>query len=135
VQFGPVNWLAIAVSVIPNFVIGGIWYSPLLFVKPWLKMSGIDKQVFDAGLPKALLGDLFSAIAIALVLNQVMRWSGAIGLGSGLLVSVFVWVGFVVSVLITQVTYERRPFAFFAISAGYRFVTLIAMGVILSVWR
>jgi Protein of unknown function (DUF1761) len=135
VQFGPVNWLAIAVSVIANFVIGGIWYSPLLFVKPWLKMSGVDKQVFDAGLPKALLGDLFSAIAIALVLNQVMRWSSAIGLGSGLLVSVFVWVGFVVSVLITQVTYERRPFAFFAISAGYRFVTLIAMGVILSVWR
>jgi hypothetical protein len=135
VQFGPVNWLAIAVSVIANFVIGGIWYSPLLFVKPWLKMSGVDKQVFDAGLPKALLGDLFSAIAIALVLNQVMRWSGAIGLGSGLLVSVFVWVGFVVSVLITQVTYERRPFAFFAISAGYRFVTLIAMGAILSIWR
>jgi hypothetical protein len=135
VQFGPVNWLAIAVSVIANFVIGGIWYSPLLFVKPWLKMSGVDKQVFDAGLPKALLGDLFSAIAIALVLNQVMRWSGVIGLGSGLLVSVFIWVGFVVSVLITQVTYERRPFAFFAISAGYRFVTLMAMGVILSVWR
>ena len=134
-QFGPVNWLAIAVSVIANFVIGGIWYSPLLFVKPWLKMSRVDKQAFDAGLPKALLGDLFSAIAIALVLNQVMRWSGAIGLGYGLLVSVFVWGGFVVSVLITQVTYERRPFAFFAISAGYRFVTLIAMGVILSVWR
>jgi hypothetical protein len=135
VQFGPVNWLAIAVSVIANFVIGGIWYSPLLFVKPWLKMSGVDKQVFDAGLPKALLGDLFSAIAIALVLNQVMRWSDVIGLGSGLLVSVLIWVGFVVSVLITQVTYERRPFAFFAISAGYRFVTLMAMGVILSVWR
>lgn len=134
-QFGPVNWLAIAVSVIANFVIGGIWYSPLLFVKPWLKMSGVDKQVFDAGLPKALLGDLFSAIAIALVLNQVMRWSDVIGLGSGLLVSVLIWVGFVVSVLITQVTYERRPFAFFAISAGYRFVTLMAMGVILSVWR
>lgn len=134
-QFGPVNWLAIAVSVIGNFVIGGIWYSPLLFVKPWLKMSGVDKQMFDAGLPKALLADLFSAIAIALVLNQVMRWSGAIGLGSGLLVSVFVWVGFVASVLITQVTYERRPVAFFVISAGYRFVTLMAMGVILSIWR
>jgi Protein of unknown function (DUF1761) len=135
VQFGPVNWLAIAVSVIANFVIGGLWYSPVLFVRPWLRMSGVDKPIFDAGLPKALLGDLFSAIVIAIVLNQVMRWSGAIGLASGLLVSVVVWVGFVASVLLTQVTYEHRPFAFFAISAGYRFVTLIAMGIVLSIWR
>ena len=134
-QFGPVNWLAIAVSVIANFVIGGLWYSPVLFVRPWLRMSGVDKPIFDAGLPKALLGDLFSAIVIAIVLNQVMRWSGAIGLASGLLVSVVVWVGFVASVLLTQVTYEHRPFAFFAISAGYRFVTLIAMGIVLSIWR
>jgi Protein of unknown function (DUF1761) len=135
VQFGPVNWLAIAVSVIANFVIGGLWYSPVLFVRPWLRMSGVDKPIFDAGLPKALLGDLFSAIVIAIVLNQVMRWSGAIGLASGLLVSVVVWVGFVASILLTQVTYEHRPFAFFAISAGYRFVTLIAMGIVLSIWR
>jgi hypothetical protein len=135
VQFGPVNWLAIAVSVIANFVIGGLWYSPSLFVRPWLKMSGVNKQVFDAGLPKALLGDLLSAIAMSVVLNQVLRWSGAIGLGSGILVSVVVWVGFVASVLLAQVTYEHRPFAFFAISAGYRFATLMAMGVILSIWK
>jgi hypothetical protein len=134
-QFGPVNWPAIAVSVIAYFLIGGLWYSPALFVRPWLKMSGVNKQLFDAGLPKALLGDLLSAIAMSVALNQVMRWSGAIGLGSGLLVSVVVWVGFVASVLLTQVTYERRPFAFFAISAGYRFATLMAMGVILSIWR
>jgi hypothetical protein len=134
-QFGPVNWLAIAASVIANFVIGGLWYSPSLFVRPWLKMSGVNKQVFDAGLPKALLGDLLSAIAMSVVLNQVMRWSGAIDLESGLLVSVVVWAGFVASVLLTQVTYEHRPFAFFAISAGYRFATLMVMGVILSIWR
>jgi hypothetical protein len=135
VQFGPVNWLAIAASVIANFVIGGLWYSPALFVRPWLNMSGVNKQVFDAGLPKALLGDLLSAIAMAIVLNQLLRWSGAIGFGSGLLVSVVVWVGFVASVLLTQVTYEHRPFAFFSISAGYRFATLIVMGIILSTWR
>jgi hypothetical protein len=134
-QFGPVNWFAIAAAVVSNFVIGGLWYSPLLFVNPWLRMSGVEKRVFDKGLPKALLGDLFSAAAMALTLNQVIRWSGTTGVGPGLLVALVVWVGFVASVLITQVTYEHRPFAFFAISSGYRLVTLQVMGAILSTWR
>lgn len=134
-QFGPVKWPAIALSVIATFAIGGLWYSPLLFVKPWLKMSGVDKKVFDAGLPKALVVDLFAATVTAIVLNQIIRWSGAIGLGPALLVSLVVASGFVASVLVTQVTYEQRPFAFFAISLGYRFVTFLAMGMILGAWR
>jgi Protein of unknown function (DUF1761) len=132
-QFGPVNWFAIAAAIVSAFVIGGLWYSPLLFVHSWLKKSGVDKQVFDAGLRKALILDLFAAAATALVLNQVIRWSGAEGVASGLLVALVVWIGFVASVLITQVTYEHRPFAFFAISSGYRLVTLEVMAVILSV--
>ena len=131
-QFGPVNWIAIAAAVGSAFVIGGLWYSPLLFVNSWLKMSGVDKRVFDAGLRKALFADLLSAAATALVLNQVLRWSGATGVASGLFVALLVWTGFVASALITQVTYEHRPFAFFVISSGYRLVTLEVMGAILS---
>jgi hypothetical protein len=134
-QVAQINWFAIAAAVVSTFVIGGLWYSPMLFVNSWLRMSGVPKPVFDGGLQKALLGDVFSATATALVLNQVIRWSGATGLGTGLLVALVVWVGFVASVLLTQVTYEHRPFAFFAISAGYRLVTLQVMGAILSAWR
>jgi hypothetical protein len=134
-QLGPVNWFAIAGAIVSTFVIGGLWYSPLLFVNSWLKMSGVDKRVFDAGLRKALLGDLLSAAATALVLNQVIRWSGTSGVGSGLLVALIVWVGFIASALLTQVTYEHRPPAYFAISSGYRLVTLEVMGAILSTWR
>jgi hypothetical protein len=131
-QLGPVNWFTVGASVLVSFLIGGLWYSPLLFVNTWLRIVGVDRQVFNAGLPRALLGDLFSAVAIALALNQVIRWSGAIGVGGGLLVAFIVWVGFVTTILFPQVTYEHRPFAFFAISAGYRLVVFLAMGAILS---
>ena len=134
-QFGPIHWPAIAACVVASFLIGGLWYSPLLFVYPWLRMSGVDKKKFDAGLPKALAGDFFSALAISLALNQVIRWSGAADIGSALLVSLIVAVGFVASVLITQVTYERRPAAFLAITLGYRVLTLLTMAVILAAWR
>jgi len=92
-QFAPINWLAIGGALVATFMIGGLWYSPLLFVNSWLRTSGVNKQVFDAGLRKALVGDLFSAFATALVLNQVIRWSGITGVISGLIVAFLVWIG------------------------------------------
>jgi hypothetical protein len=61
--------------------------------------------------------------------------SGATSVGAGLLVGLVVWVGLVASVLLTQVTYEHLPFAFVAITAGYRLVTLQVMAAILSAWQ
>lgn len=34
------NWWAIVVATIVNMVVGGIWYSPMLFAKPWAKFTG-----------------------------------------------------------------------------------------------
>ena len=133
-SFGPVNWIGIVAAVVSCFIVGGLWYSPLLFVNAWLSMSGVDRQRFNAGLPKALVGDFVSALAIALVLNQVIRWAGVAGALNGATVGLIVGVGFMAAVLLTQVTYERRPFGFFAISAGYRIVTTTLMGAILAAW-
>src|SRR5258708_19624332 len=36
------NWLAILVAAISTMVIGFLWYSPLLFAKPWMKEMGYD---------------------------------------------------------------------------------------------
>jgi hypothetical protein len=130
-----INWWAILVAVVSNFVIAGVWYSPALFVKPYLTMSGVSKPEFDAGLPKALLVDLFSFLAMAFVLVHVIRYAGANDLGHGLFVTFWVWLGFVAAVLLGSVTYEHRSFKYFAINAGYRFVALMVMGSILTLWK
>ena len=129
------NWWALAVAVVTNFVIGGIWYSPALFIKPWLAMSGVNKAEFDKGLPTALVGDLFASTAMAFVLAHAIRYAGADNLAQGLLVTFWCWLGFVAAVMIASVTYEHRPFKFFGINAGYRFVSMMAMRSILTVWK
>jgi Protein of unknown function (DUF1761) len=130
-----INWWAVLAAVASNFVIGGVWYSPALFAKPWLEMSGVSKPVFDSGLPKALIGDLFSSLVMAFVLAHAIRYSGANDLSHGLLVTFWIWLGFVAAVLLGSVTYEHRPFKFFAINAGYRFVAMMVMGSILTLWK
>jgi hypothetical protein len=130
-----INWWAILFAVASNFVIGGVWYSPALFVKPWLEMSGVSKSEFDSGLPKALFGDLISVSIMAWVLVHVIRYAGARDLRHGLFVTFWVWLGFVATVLLGSVTYEHRPFKYFVINAGYRFIAMMAMGSILTLWK
>jgi len=130
-----INWWAILAAVASNFVIGGLWYSPVLFMKPWLEMSAVKKSDFDAGLPKALAGDLIAASAMALVLDHIIHWSNVAGLAQGLLIALLIWLGFIAAVLLSSVTYEHKPFKFLAINALYRLATVMAMGAILTLWQ
>jgi hypothetical protein len=130
-----INGWAVVAAVAANFVVGGLWYSPALFLKPWMRMAEVSKPVFDAGLPKALLGDFISACLIAITLAAAMRFANVEHLLGGLVIAFWLWLGLVATALLSSVTYEHRPWGFFAINAGYRLVTLMIMGVIFSLWR
>jgi len=129
-----INYWAVLAAAASNFVIGGIWYSPPLFVKPWLRMSGVSEATFNKGLPKALIGDvvvsLLMAFALACILESVDGTPT-----EGLLVSAGIWLGFVATTMLGSVTYEHKPIAYFLINAGYRLASLLVMGAILSLWR
>ncbi len=130
-----INWWAILAAMAANFIIGGVWYSPVLFGKPWLDMAGVGKRKFEAGLPIALLVDLVSSFLVAFVLVHAIRYAGAHDLATGIFVTFWVWLGFVATVLIASVTYEHKPFQYFAINAGFRFVAMMTMGAILTLWK
>src|SRR5207247_2062134 len=38
----PVNYVAVLVAAVAVFVLGWLWYSPLLFYKPWMRLRGMD---------------------------------------------------------------------------------------------
>ena len=72
VQF---NYPAILVAALISFVVGGAWYSPLLFAKAWMKEAGLD----DAALKRAKLGKVF---ALAFLCSLVMAFNLSAFLGA-----------------------------------------------------
>lgn len=42
--FHNLNWLAIIVAAASAFILGGLWYPPLMFVKRWIKETGITEE-------------------------------------------------------------------------------------------
>jgi uncharacterized membrane protein len=48
-SFQNLNWLAIIVAAISAFALGGLWYSPVLFVKIWMRETGITEESSKSG--------------------------------------------------------------------------------------
>jgi len=47
-----INYLAVLVAVVLQFVLGFLWYGPL-FGEPWMEMVGFDMATVEANPPGA----------------------------------------------------------------------------------
>src|SRR5947208_2625149 len=70
-----VNYLAVLVAAVAVFVLGWLWYSPLLFYKPWMRLRGMDPVAAMAGakMPgRKLLIELARCLVLAYVIARLV---------------------------------------------------------------
>lgn len=140
-HFHNLNLLAVLVSAIATMVVGFLWYSPLLFAKPWLREMGYDihdqakMQELKKGASAAYSGSFVASLVSVFVLALFLHEMKAQTLEYGLLVSSHIWLGFVATVQLTGVLFMKQSMKLFAINTGYQLVCYLAMGAILSVWH
>ena len=134
------NLLAIFVAGLSTMAVGFLWYSPLLFAKPWMREMGYDpndksraeemrKRAGPAYLGSLLAG-LVSAFILALFLHEMHTQSVEIGL----LVGFHVWLGFVATVQLTGALFAKQSMKLFGINTGYQLVCYLVMSAILVAW-
>jgi hypothetical protein len=133
-----INFLAVAVAAVVAFIIGGLWYSPLLFARLWVKAHGYtDEQVkeMQKDATKAyavtLVCDFLIALAIAVLVSYIHMERCVQGLKLGLLI----WAGFAFPLGLTASMFSEKRITVFYIDTAYQFVYLVLMGAILTVWR
>jgi len=133
-----VNYLAVLVAAVAVFVLGWLWYSPLLFYKPWMRLRGMDPAaaMANAKMPGGkLLIEFARCLVLAYVIARfvallgVSTWLGAVHFGLSL------WIGFPVILLTGSVLWENIPWKVAAIHAGDWLVKLLVIPIIVSVWR
>lgn len=133
----PVNYLTVLVATIAAMVVGGAWYSPLLFGKQWMKLRGMDPasingMIFPAGL---MVQEFIATLIMAFVISQFAAWVGAVTLVGGLVLGAWLWLGFVVTVMFGATLWEKYPLGLFVINAGLRFVNILLMAAIIGMWQ
>ncbi len=135
-----VNLLAVLVAAISTMVVGFVWYSPILFAKPWMREMGYDlndkakTQEMQKSAGPAYFGSFVASLVSAFVLALFLHWMRAQGLHTGLMVGFHVWLGFVATVQLTGVLFMKQSMKLFAINTGYQLVCYLAMGAIIGVW-
>jgi uncharacterized protein DUF1761 len=135
------NWLAILVAAISTMVVGFLWYSPLLFAKPWMREMGYDPndkakiQEMQKSAGPAYAGSLVASLLSAFTLALIFHGLGASDLHVGLTASFHIWLGFVATVQLMGALFMKQSMKLFAINTGYQLVCYLVMGAILVAWR
>ena len=129
-----INHIAVFVCTVMILVIGAVWWSPLLFAKPWQREAGLsDEQLANANPAKTF--------GLSFVLAWIMSYNLAFFLGgpgttwawgviAGSLTSVWV-----VGMFIVIALFEQRSWKYMAINCGYIVVYFAVTGLILGIWR
>jgi hypothetical protein len=133
-----VNWLAVLVAAAATFAIGALWYSPLLFAKPWMRAHGytterLEQMRKSAGRSYAV--SFVSYVVMGVVFSILLSLTGASSAVAGAWVGFLVWLGFAFTIGLTRNAFSDEAFAAFAIDVGYQLVYLLVMGSILGGWR
>src|SRR4051812_30138802 len=95
------HYLAILLAAIGMFVLGSVWYSPVLFAKVWVRESGGDPAYKPSG--KEWGRPFGGPFALLLVSAAVLAWviSNSTGTGD---VPHGLWVGFLGGVIAAAMT-------------------------------
>jgi hypothetical protein len=119
-----INLLAVLVAIVASGVLGALWYSPLLFLRPWARAAGREPVQG----PAVYMITFVTAIAAALAFAW---WAGpepdiAEAVLDGLVVGLF----FAAAGLGLHYAFAGRPLALWAIDGGFQVARFVLLGVV-----
>jgi hypothetical protein len=137
-----INIIAILVTIVVNFIVGFIWYTPL-FGKIWGKEMGHDPNIKPAknllikGMLFMVIGNFFFAWVFA---HNIAAWQFVPDVKNMSHVSniissaLFTWLGFYFPGLLGSTVWENKSWTLFAINGGYGLLSLFIAAGILTCW-
>ncbi len=133
--FVDINYWAVFVAAIVSIVIGGLWYSPVLFGKLWIQLSGITKQrtteATQKSMTKAYVLQFIASLIMACTLAHVFVLIGVATFSSALEIMFYLWIGFIATVMVGKVLWEGKSWSLYLLDAAHYLVILFAMSLVL----
>ncbi|MFM2415088.1 MAG: hypothetical protein RI911_781 [Candidatus Parcubacteria bacterium] len=134
------NYLAILVAAFVQFVLGALWYSPVLFGKQWMEIMGVSHLSMEEIQKMQKEMGPFYAVQFALTVVYTISLACVIAAwpeSFGMLAAVKIWAGFVVPTQISGViwgaTKKEHWLKQILIMISYQLVGILIAAYILSV--
>lgn len=141
IEIGSVNLISVLVAAVVSFLLGWLWYSPVLFGNMWVKLNKFSKTHMNAAKKKGMKG-MWSQMLLSFIGSMVMIYVlaillinvGATTVGTAVSAAFMVWLGFFAVPMLNMVLWEGKPFVLYSIAVGHHLVVLVISAVILVLW-
>ncbi|MEM8941863.1 MAG: DUF1761 domain-containing protein [Pseudomonadota bacterium] len=131
----PINHLAILVAALSGFVIGAVWYSPLLMGNVWMKAAGLTEEQLATGNKPRIFITTFAFLLIMSFCLAMFLAVPEIDAGKGSLYGFLTGFGWIFFAIGTVALFELRPWSYILVNGGYWVITMTVMGAILGAWK
>ncbi|GAC1343615.1 MAG: hypothetical protein NVSMB29_16510 [Candidatus Dormibacteria bacterium] len=131
-SFPHVNLLAVVAAAVASFVVGGVY---------WAIFTGAQRRSLGKepaqGPPELfpLATALGGRLVAAFVLSVYVGLAGLRGAGVGAEIGFLAWLGFVLTLSISQTAFDHRPWKAMAIGLPEALIAITLMGGIVGAWR
>lgn len=126
-----VNWFAVVLAALAGFVVGGIWYGPLMG-KSWMMAVGKTEEDIKNGNPIKTYGLTFLLALVAswTLAHTFASYSKELTDQIEILTAFGVALGFIVPALWTNYLFQDAKRQLYWIDAGYWLLFYTAMGLV-----
>lgn len=131
-----VNWLGVVLAAASGFIVGGIWYGPVMG-KKWMGAVGLTEEEVKEGSMGLIYGGAFAfSLLASWTLAHTFQSYALNGVELSVLVKVLtalgIAIGFIIPAIGTNYLFSQKTKTLFFIDAGYWILFYTAMGLVHS---
>lgn len=126
-----VNWVAIVAAAAMGFVVGGIWYGPIMG-KKWMGAVGLSEDDIKQGNMGKIYGGAFafSLLASWTLAHTFATYMTELSFSVKVLTAFGVAIGFIIPAIGTNYLFSQKSKSLFFIDSGYWLLFYTAMGTV-----
>ncbi len=125
-----VNWIAVIVGALAGFMVGGIWYGPIMG-KKWMGAVGLSEEQIRQGNMLAIYGGAFAfSLLASWTMAHIFATYDNLSAAVKILTAFGVAIGFIIPAIGTNYLFSQKSKTLFFIDAGYWILFYIAMGAV-----
>jgi len=136
-----VNFWAVLLAGLSSMVVGSIWYTPSVFGKTWMHLTGVKpgrkmsagQNTFMYG--SVLVASLLTAYILAHVTFLANKFFGNSFLQDALTTAFWLWLGFTATRFYVHDTFDTRRKKLTLLNAAHELVTVEVMALIIGLMR
>lgn len=132
-----INYIAVILAMLSSMVVGFIWYTPRVFGKLWMRLTGVVPGE-NGGAVRPIIVTVVVSFITAWVLAGAadisFHFYGGSFLGNAIWTAVILWAGFTAARFITHDQFDKRPWRLTVLNCAHELVTIAIMGLIIGVW-